>query len=396
MGKVAKEETLQGILTQLRFIAAGQKRNVYADIAGVAHLIGSGTLESNRALFPVGDSFVIPWKDMDDSNHNSGATAYQTVWDIVSHRTVTLENGDERPAMLLQMHCCTPYLIQFSAPQAAYCAVNGLAAGTYKLAIGANANGYAQGDLLEFAITDALPENGRLYIGAKSGNVYPVTAYGADGKTVLENTSASVVSSSAAADLGATDDGTNNSALKMLAGSNRWKESAVRQWLNAKGQNWFCAQGAFDLVPTMGNKRGFMTGFDEAFLSAAKPVLVRTATDLSGGYDESFDRFFLPSVQEMNVTPQVMDAEGAYFEYWREKQGASAYVGTGSGSAFDCFKIDDVGGAGPRTMFLRSANVNGSYAVRKLINSGCVAQPASAANYYASGQGYTQPVCAIC
>ena len=182
----------------------------------------------------------------------------------------------------------------------------------------------------------------------------------------------------------------------MRAGSNRWKNSAVRQWLNSRGSNWFTPQEDFDLPPSHAGKRGFMTGFDETFLRAVRPIRLTTATDTLGTVDVTYDRFFLPSVQEMNVTPQVADAEGGYLAFWREAEGAGDYVGTGSGNSFECLRVKDIKTDAARGLLLRSANVNNDYALRRLMSTGYVAAPASNAAYYAEAAGYVSPLCALC
>ena len=41
---------------------------------------------------------------------------------------------------------------------------------------------------------------------------------------------------------------------------------------------------------------------------------------------DTFDRFFLPSIEQMNVVPQLSGAEGEYWAYWRRRLGVSAPV----------------------------------------------------------------------
>ena len=48
-----------------------------------------------------------------------------------------------------------------------------------------------------------------------------------------------------------------------------------------------------------------------------------TVTD-GGGIDVIYDKFFLPSIEEMYGAPQLAGAEGEYFEYWKQKTGLDA------------------------------------------------------------------------
>ena len=48
-----------------------------------------------------------------------------------------------------------------------------------------------------------------------------------------------------------------------------------------------------------------------------------TVTD-GGVTDITYDRFFLPSIEEMYGVPQIADVEGPYFPYWKTKTGWEA------------------------------------------------------------------------
>ena len=281
---------------------------------------------------------------MDDETHDTDVSAYRAVFDIADHRTVELESGARVPGMILQMRAAVPYQLQFSRGQAFFNAgADGLAAGSYCVTLGAGmSSSYTPGDTVEFTLAQALPANGRLYMAPKADGGYAVSSYAAGAASPIETVSGTVNALSAAQVLGTTGQGGLNSTERMRAGSNRWKNSAVRQWLNSRGSNWFTPQEDFDLPPSHAGKRGFMTGFDETFLRAVRPIRLTTATDTLGTVDVTYDRFFLPSVQEMNVTPQVADAEGEYLAFWREAEGAGDYVGTGSGNSFECLRVKDI------------------------------------------------------
>ena len=98
----------------LAVLAEGHSSDVYSSMSQIASLIRSGTVADNAKKFPIGDQIIMPWKDMDDANHNTDQTAYEVAWDIVHHGEVTLEDGRIVPGMFLQMHLCSPYGVQFS------------------------------------------------------------------------------------------------------------------------------------------------------------------------------------------------------------------------------------------------------------------------------------------
>lgn len=112
-------------------------------------------------------------------------------------------------------------------------------------------------------------------------------------------------------------------------GYNRWKDSAYRQWLNsmaAKNANWWTSQHTGDVAPadTYTNKPGWLYGFEDRWLNIIKPVKVQTATNTvtdGGVTDVTYDRFFLPSLEQMYGVPEADGVEGDYWEYWKEETG---------------------------------------------------------------------------
>jgi len=360
-------------------------------LAGIQADIAAGTVAENARRYPVGDQIVIPWKDMDDANHNTDATAYRVAWDIVHHDTVELRDGTQVPGMFLQMHLCSAYGVQFSAPQAFINCAGGLAAGTYCFTLNAAYGDIPANSILEFTLSGAVPENGRIRMATDR----TVTTWAAGGTAAIETVTAAIVESSSGTDLGTTGSGGLNIIQRMQYGSNRWSTSAIRQYLNSSGSGWWESVGAFDIRPDQYGKKGFMSGFGDDFLSAIRPVRVTTALNTAEGYSEAtedtFDTFFLPALQQMYIQPQLADAEGNYFEYWKNRLGLNSYAQTGSGNVYDAFRITAINANSAQTVRLRSANRDNVHITWYANPSGYVS------NYgYASGAYRFSPVCVIC
>jgi hypothetical protein len=214
---------------------------------------------------------------------------------------------------------------------------------------------------------------------------------------MIEQVQGVVTSSSSATSLGTvgtTASGSLNRLDRIQYGSNRWSTSAIRQYLNKSGNDWFASAENFDIRPDQYAKKGFMTGFDEDFLNVLKPVKVTTALNTVEGYsaasEDTYDTFFLSSLQQMNITPQLADVEGSVFPYWRERLDLEGYASTYP-TVYDAFKIPAINNASPQYVRLRSASRGYAYATW-LVNS------AGSVYYYghASPALRFSPVCVIC
>ena len=382
------------------------RAGLYTNITQFSQAIRSGTVEQNAALFPVGDQILIPWKDVDSSNHNTDENAYMVHLDIVHHGLVTLESGTEVPGVFLQWHHCTPYGVQFSHQQAFMNCPDGLAAGTYIVELaqnwGSNAVG---GSRWAFTLTQNVPAGGRLsgfdYMPDYAPSTWKVKTWATpDAADPIETVSVAEVSEeTVGTDLGVMpynnpDEENGLNCMQSVGyGHNRWKTSAVRQYLNSSGANWWKSQEDYDIRPDQYTKNGFMTGFSEEFLAAIKPVKVQTALNTVEGFAETtditYDRFFLPSLEQMYVNPQIKNVEGEYWEYWRRRLGASAPVAQyGTYPNLITTGIDNPNAA--QSVRLRSASRGNSYGTWFVYTSGGVSGSG------ACGADRFSPVCVIC
>lgn len=370
---------------------------VYESISQIAETVRKNTVEANKALFHVGDQIISPWIDLDDPAHATAETAYQVAWNIVHHASVELENGSEVPGMFLQMHKCSAYGVQFSHPQAFYQAFNEtLPAGTYKVTFGVKySDTFTAGTTGQFTLTQELPVGGKLLLnGSKAEAWASATATAATESVDLTVGTGGTSLGSITSNNARSSDGLN-AMYRIQYGHNRWSTSGIRQYLNAAGTDWFSSKEDFDIRPNEYAKHGFMAGFNSDFLNAIKPVKVTTALNTAEGFEETtedtFDTFFLPSLQQMNVTPQLENAEGDAFDYWKQALGSQNFVGTGSANIFDAFKIPAINNNSAQYLYLRSAYRGGAFYTWGVSSSGFVN-----GNYSAYGAYRFSPVCVIC
>ena len=388
----------------LAMIAEKNRSEVYSSMNQIAHIIRGNDVETNKKMFPIGDQLIMPWKDMDDSAHNTDENAYQVAWDIVHHGLVTLQDGSVVPGMFIQMHLCSAYGVQFSHQQAFMNCGDGLAAGTYHVTFNNSwgSNGASAGTSWQFTLTQPVPAGGRLSGFESLPDVAPstwkvkswVSATAADPiETVAVTAGEGGISLGSMNSTTVSGEGLN--CMQSVGyGHNRWSTSALRQYLNKSGENWFASQEDFDIRPDQYAKKGFMTGLNADFLGAVKPIKVTTALNTVEGFqtaaEDTFDTFFLPSLEQMNVVPQLRGTEGEVFEYWRKRLGKSDFVGTGSANTFDAFKIPALNSNSPQPVRLRSAHRGYAYTTWLVSSSGCVGYG------NASGAFRFSPVCVIC
>lgn len=387
----------------LAMLAEGKRSDIYSSMSQIASIIRGNNVDNNKKIFPIGDQIIIPWKDMDDSAHNTDETAYQVALNIVHHGEVTLESGEVVPGMFLQWHHCSPYGVQFSHQQAFLNCPDGLAAGTYYVTLASNwGNNAVANTNWSFTLTKAVPAGGRLSgfegMPDQATSAWKVKSWSTPADAEPLET-VSVTSGATGTHLGLMpytnpDEATSLNCMQSVAyGHNRWDTSALRQYLNASGTDWWVSRENYDIRPDQYAKHAFMSGFNDDFLSAIKPVRVTTALNTVEGYTETtvdtFDRFFLPSLEQMNVVPQLSGAEGEYWAYWRRRLGVSAPVAQ-YGIYPNLITTAINAKTSPQRVRLRSAGRGNSYGTWHVYTSGYVS------SYGASYASRFSPVCVVC
>lgn len=318
---------LLGMSSSLGVIARAQTGVVEEmDYNGIKAVVAAGNAP---AVFPVGTQLVNTYTDKDSK-------AYDCPWDVVKTDDIAEgETGTTAPAMVLQMHYASLEDIQFSAYQAFYVVPeSGLVAGTYNVKMGLDwGTNVKTGTAYQFTLTKAAPAGARLTGFYNAPDTEPtswkVYVYKDQQKSELLET-CSVTAGSAGTNLGtflAKENGDLNGLHPVGYGDNRWWKSAHRQYLNsdAAAGGWWTPQDEWDMKPDQADTvPGFLAGFSDDFKAALTRVKVvtygNTVTD-DGSAVVTYDKVFLPSLQEIYCSPQV-SGEGTYWPYWKERTGA--------------------------------------------------------------------------
>lgn len=356
--------------------------------------------------FSIGDQIML--------NYNDGSQSYVLPFDIVHFGTVELQDGESVHGMFIQSHYAMEAL-QFDQNEAFYVADNAaIPAGTYHFTIGTTwGSNCVAGKVYQFTLTEEVPAGGQLQLGTATSQIGALPDTAPANWRVRSYTSPAATNpieivtlseGSGGTDLGtlssATKYGTNgmNNLQRSAYGYNRWGQSAMRQRLNsaAAAGSWWTAQNPYDRLPDQASLPGFMAGFDEAFLNIIKPVKVRTALNTVsdsdiGSYEDTYDTFFLPSLEQEYIVPQATGIEGEYWEYWKQRLGLSSPQAQGdAGVNANHIRYGYNAKASPQNCRLRSA-------YRGLA--------ANTWGVYASGAAYTShapyafrgcPACVIC
>lgn len=322
--RILTEYTGQEIAKALSVIAQTNIAHSNMDWNSVQTIVADGAGEK---AFAIGTQLIEKWTDTADSKE------YDMPWQVNHFEDVTLEDGEVVPGMWLQTHYTLPFGVQFSHQRAFLACPDGLVAGTYRFNFAQSwGNNVKPGISYQFTLTKPVEKGGRLAgcYGApdQAPSSWKVYSYSKDGITL--NETVNITQGSGGTNLGTIQyerrSGNLNSAQEMAYGLNRWKTSALRQWLNSskpKGQ-WWTPQDQWDICPDqLANKDGFLCGMPEQMLNSLKKVKVSTFANTvndEGVEDITYDYVTLPSLGQIYAQTQIA-GEGNPHTYWKRKSG---------------------------------------------------------------------------
>ena len=384
-GFVSEETFSEKMDTQNRFLAAlveAQGGTLKpTSWANVQALVRAGL---HKNVFSIGDQLVCK-KGNDD-----------LVWDVIGIDHDTPTDSQFTHSMTLQLHDCLASTMMVDNQEALYYAENGLTAGTYNFTIQDSYDtSYGGGKTYQFTLTNDVPARGQLVFGwayNTQASAAKITSYASStSTTAIEQVG--VTEGSDGTSLGTTDgNSTNiNHIHRARFGSNNYKESAIRQFLNSSavaGSVW-TPQTKYDRPPSWNsNTAGFMKDIDSDFLAvlgaSPKVVALNTVTDGGGSVTINNDKFFLLSRSEVYGGKENNINEGEPYPYYSNYSDLSA-AGTGD----DSNRIKYRSGTTAQWWFLRSPDSATGGNARDV-------NPAGGVNYYiAGGSGGVAPACKI-
>lgn len=306
---------------------------------GIQQIVRSGLASK---FFSYGDQVSEKW-DQDDTHE------YDYDQDVVAFLDAVNALGETKPGLWLQSHWGLPG-IQFDASEAIWYCAEALPAGTYHFTIGTTwGNHCVAGKMYQFTLAQGLDVGGQIVIGNGTNfytwgapDVAPAnwkvyTFANAKSVTPVEGP-LELTEGSGGTDLGSLSSSTKygstglNNLQRCAYGYNRWSQSAIRQWLNSDQPvgAWWEPQNVYDRPPQqLASLRGFMAGLSADFLAVVQKVQVVTALNTVsdselGATETTLDYFFLPSLEQEYIVPQLASVEGSYWPYWKERLGLSS------------------------------------------------------------------------
>lgn len=290
-------------------------------------------------------------------------------WDVISKNIDTPADPNRTNALTLRVDECLPDNLQFDAPEALYACSEVMPAGTYHYTVG--------GTSYQFTTTRAYPIGGQ-FVCTDNATLYTYLTP----KDKNPQEALTVTQGNGGTDLGTLSDnvinGNLNTNLRRQYGSNNWKESAIRQWLNSDkpaGQ-WWSPQTAWDRPPAYASTmNGFMYDLDPEFRDVIGKTQVTTnyfdaSTGTINGTYTTEDYFFLMSQSQVDSS---YSGEGTKYTPYSDNASRIMYKG---GSA--------------RAYWLRSPSLYSSYGMYSVETSGGVYS-----GYYARDSYGVAPACNI-
>ena len=296
----------------------------------------------------------------------------EVLFDVVDHREVTDPvDGNTKPAMILLMHHVI-YNRQFDAPEALIYAAEAIAAGDYKFFVTNDPwNSENNNKYWYFTLTQNVPAGGQIVLSAAydaglEGNSVK-TYSGPASTTAIETATLTATEIADAVDLGTTRLANVNDIARAKVGSNNYKESAIRQWINskAKANGWWAKTNKFDRPAAYADDAGLLHGMDQDFLDSVRALAVPCKTNntfeldgwtLNTAYTLA-DKFWLASRNEVGFGTENV-AEGSVLK---------AYDGAAN---VDRIKYDLSSKSTARYWWLRSPNPSVSVGVRYVYADG--------------------------
>lgn len=320
------------------------------------------------------------WKD--------GDTEYDMPFNVMANETVKDSSDNDVDVLTLESEYVLPFDIVYDAPEAIYASANDLSAGDYYFKIANDSWGGNNGKYVCFTLADTLTAGKQIrkksgaYNAAIENCALEIYTDGTDTAGTALSFTVETTEPSTGTSLGQTDgSGDLNHWHCVVLGYNRYKYSAVRQYLNADAvkNTWWVQQHKWDVMPAYATtKDGFLYGLSADVKARLKTTKIATARNTVfnsgdtpiGDMDITYDKVFLIGLEQSYISPQVK-GEGETWEYYKLLNGTSTPYQRSSTYA-DLIKYDVAAKRTARDRWLRSCRRGYAYGEWYVNSSGGV------------------------
>lgn len=290
------------------------------------------TGDAPKVLYP-GDLITAGWTWEGTTYPMRIAVAHHYTGADDAHPLKELGDGRTGNCMDLQFIDALPIAFPFEPKQAFYNNVELMSAGQYTFTVsvsavwGTGAFGTVGQFPYTFTLAQDVPADSQwLWNAGYSSGITEIQIYAPYDGALLQTVT--VAAGSTGTSLGTISElatGDFNTWARGCEGSNFWKDSAMRVWLNSDSTDWDSRRTRFTRKHPMAGKPGFLAGLEQSLRDGMASVKVKTEPHQTDGAAlvETVDLVRLPSSIEhyfntyLGQSTEGFKAEGVVFDYWK-------------------------------------------------------------------------------
>lgn len=290
------------------------------------------TGDAPKVLYP-GDIITAGWTWEGSTYPMRMAVAHHYTGADDAHPLKELGDGRTGNCMDLQFIDALPIAFPFEPKQAFYNNVELMSAGQYTFTVsvsavwGTGAFGTVGQFPYTFTLAQDVPADSQwLWNASYSSGITEIQIYAPYDGALLQTVT--VAAGSTGTSLGTISElatGDFNTWARGCEGSNFWKDSAMRVWLNSDSTDWDSRRTRFTRKHPMAGKPGFLAGLEQSLRDGMASVKVKTEPHQTDGAAlvETVDLVRLPSSIEhyfntyLGQSTEGFKAEGVVFDYWK-------------------------------------------------------------------------------
>lgn len=298
-------------------------------------------------VFYPGDIIMANWTWEGKTYPMRMAVAHHYTGADDAHPLKELGDGRTGNCMDLQFIDALPISFPFEPNQAFYNNAELMSAGQYTFTVsvsdtwGTGAFGTVGQFPYTFTLAEDVPADSQwLWNAGYSSGLTQIQIYAPYDGALLQ--AVTVEAGSTGTSLGTISEmatGDFNTWMRGCEGSNFWKDSAMRAWLNSDSTDWDSRRTRFTRKHPMAGKPGFLAGLEQSLRDGMASVKVKTEPHQTDGAApvETVDLVRLPSSIEhyfnahLGQSTEGFKAEGVVFDYWKAVASANNHPDVISG-----------------------------------------------------------------